>query len=259
MARIFISYSHKDSTVVMPVVDALEQEGHQVDIDKEFLEAGDRLVPEIEKRIHQSDFVLVFLSRSSAKRKWVGKEVFEALKTELQEGKAKIIPCIINRPSSSIFPDAFTKHPAYERLYLDFSDPSEYDDAIKTLLERIRKNKSTGFDGEEYMILDIDYPKLEIYLTGPNLSWEKNSRFMYAEALRSYVLFGFKRDNVGIYFKHFAVCKEKEAEKIRDIISSHYEVTGVGSRDNLPGKWRIWFCLRDYPIVSAAKNNKWTN
>ena len=106
-------------------------------------------------------------------------------------------------------------------------------------------------------VLDISEPGLNIYLTGDFVHWERNEYLKYDEMLESYLLFGFQRTS-GDYFKHFVLCENRDAPRLREIVQcAGYEVTGTGSKDAEPGKRRVWFCLPDYPIVGDVRNNMW--
>jgi len=258
MATVFISYSQKDKSIVKNIIDVIKNEGHHVNLDEEFLTVGDRLVPKIEENIQNSDFVIVFLSSCSIKSEWVSREICHSLYIELKTGKGKILPCRIEKFDDNLLPEALSKLNVYERLYLDFtrSDMTR-EELLKKLLQKLKSGSCTEVEQEYYMDLHIKKLGLSIYITGPNLNWDKNSRFKYSETLNGYLLFGMKPEDVGLYFKHFVVCNEEDADTVRDIISVTCEVTGVGSRDTDPGKWRVWFCRRDYPIVGNSRDNKW--
>lgn len=266
MANIFVSYAHDDADFVIPIVDVIKKKGHNAELDKEFLSGGDRLVPAIKQKIEKSDFVIVFLSSSSVKSIWVAREIFEALRSELETGKGKIVPCIINKIRHSVFPEVFVKHPSYERVYIDFTNNDKTkQDSIDDLHKRLDKEQISEFAGDDYMILNIGERGLEIYLTGNDVEWEKNSQRRYAEMLESYLLFGFRKDALGPHFKHFVVCDKadiKGQKKIKDILkSTNYAVTGDGNDDDEAGKWRIWFLRRDYDTTRGYdhpySNNVW--
>jgi hypothetical protein len=123
-------------------------------------------------------------------------------------------------------------------------------------------NQTQG--AEQHMVLDVREPGLEIYLTGPEVGWNKNPRLRYQESSDGYLLTGFRDNEVGSQFKHFVVCKDEEKTRIRDILSeSNYTVTGHGKEDDEPGKWQFWFLVQDYPILSdnlrdnIRDNNVW--
>lgn len=257
MANVFVSYSHKDADFVISIIDVIKRNGHNVDIDKDFLSIGDRLVPEIEKKIRNSDFVIVFLSTNSINSEWVAREMCHSLLTEFRTGNGIIVPCIIDRFDKSLLPEAFSKFDRYERLYLDFSkDDADKDVLINELLQRLSNRDKKEFH-EFHMDLELGTRGLSIYITGPGLNWGKDPSLKYLETLSGYLLFGVKKEDIGICFKHFVVCDEEDSEVVRRMISGPCEVTGVGSPDAEPGKWRVWFCRRDYPIVGDSRDNKW--
>lgn len=89
MGHIFISYSRKDEEYVNRLVDALENEGFEVWIDRELL-TGDTWTQVINHKIDTCDAFVVVMTDSSKGSKWVNREVLYAL----QEGK-KIFPLLL--------------------------------------------------------------------------------------------------------------------------------------------------------------------
>ena len=89
MGHIFISYSRKDEEYVNRLVDALENEGFEVWIDRELL-TGDTWTQVINHKIDTCDAFVVVMTASSKESKWVNREVLYAL----QEGK-KIFPLLL--------------------------------------------------------------------------------------------------------------------------------------------------------------------
>ena len=262
MASVFVSYAHDDAGFVDPIVDTVKKMGHDVNIDTELLIGGDRLVPKIKQNIEDSDFIIVFLSSNSVKSKWVSREIFEALRIEIETKKGRMIPCKIGDTDDSVFPEAFTKHPAYERPYIDFTRKATQD-AIVDLCSRLEEGQPSEIVTDDFMTLNIEERGLDIYLT--DVVGQKNSQLRYAEMLESYLLFGFRRDAIGPYFKHFVVCDKANVPRqtqIKNILkSAGYAATGDGSDDDEPGKWRIWFLRRDCPATrgydDASSNNIW--
>ena len=114
------------------------------------------------------------------------------------------------------------------------------------------------------MVLEIEKRGLEIYLTGPDVGWDKDPLLKYSEEPEGYRLFGVRKDAVGDEFKHFVVCSAdvRERRRIEGILrNAGYAVTGEGSEDDEPGRWRIWFLRPDYPTTKGYEhpysNNQW--
>ena len=136
---------------------------------------------------------------------------------------------------------------------------------MKELLDTLAKDSRALFKSENYAMLKIPYPNLNIYLTGEIYSkkWGKNEEMKYFETVDSYLLFGF---SIELYtnFKHFVLCELKEAKDIRDKLRTlGYIVTGSGDIDDETGKRRIWFKVKEnadfsnYNIVIEEDNNQW--
>lgn len=253
MARIFISYSHMDKDFVNSIVDKLNNTHHDVVIDEISFDLGDPINEKIIHSITESEFVLVFLSSNSVNSVWVNQEIYSTLHQELKDKKLKLIPCVIDNCE---LPKSFNKLKQYERIKLDFK--SDFEESIKKLIERLNAERPSVFKNENYFILNIPYPNLEIYMTGELYDWQKNSQLKYFEMLNSYLLFGFKKAP-NTFFKHFAICNHDESSEVKDIIqNSGYYAPGFGDIDPETGKRRVWFSVREYPILGKNNNNKWT-
>jgi len=75
MAEVFISYSRKDSQLVLPVVERLQEEGIDVWIDKDGIESGDAFKKEIVSALEACRIVLFFSSEASNCSPWTEKEI----------------------------------------------------------------------------------------------------------------------------------------------------------------------------------------
>lgn len=252
MAKLFVSYSHKDKDFVKSIVDKIDKTHHEVIIDEKNFDIGDPINTEIMNRIAEADFIMVFLSSNSVKSVWVNQEIYNSLYNELKDKELKLIPCVIDNCN---LPEAFNKLKQFERIYLDFK--TNFEEAIEKLLQRLNAGRTPVFDNETYFVLNIPIPNLEIYMTGELYDWQKNSQLKYVEMLNSYLLFGFKKAP-NTFFKHFVICDHEEASEIKDKIqNSGYYVPGFGDIDPETGKRRIWFSVREYPILGKNNNNKW--
>jgi TIR domain len=258
MATVFVSYAHADADFVRPVIVAIAEKGHDVEVDEKFLRGGDLLVPAIKNKVYRSNFVMVFLSPESVQSKWVSREICETIRVELETKVSKLVPCRIGEIDASALPEVFTKHPAYEPLYIDHRNDRPQQDFIDKLTQRLDERNASKFKDDEYMTLDIGERGLEIYLTGPGMRWERNSTLRYAETLEGYLLFGFRKAAIGRQFKHFVVCDENDDEeqrRIKDFLrNAGYAVTGDGDYDSDPGRWRIYFLRRDCPTTMGLHN-----
>lgn len=89
MGHIFISYSRKDEQYVNKLVEALENEGFDVWIDRELL-TGDTWIQVINHKIDTCDAFVIVMTENSKESTWVRREVLYAI----QEGK-KIFPLLL--------------------------------------------------------------------------------------------------------------------------------------------------------------------
>ncbi len=129
---VFISYSRKDSDVVLPIVKKLEDNGLSVWIDRDGIESGDAFKSVIVRAIKNSDVFLFFSSKNSNQSPWTIKEVNTAVHL-----KKSIIPI---RLDDTDYDDSLL----FDLVGLDFVDLSidEKKEAalnklINTLLSKI--------------------------------------------------------------------------------------------------------------------------
>jgi hypothetical protein len=87
MTKLFISYSHADSELVMSIAGQLQEAGLDVWIDKFGIQGGDLWVSEIAQGIRNCEVLLLFMSLKSLASDFVRREVQIAF-----EQQKKIIP-----------------------------------------------------------------------------------------------------------------------------------------------------------------------
>ncbi|MBL1226498.1 toll/interleukin-1 receptor domain-containing protein [Enterococcus sp. BWR-S5] len=63
--KIFVSYCHKNKTVVGDIIDNLRSYGLDFWIDEEQIDVGDRLMERIDKGMREADIPIVFLSNAT--------------------------------------------------------------------------------------------------------------------------------------------------------------------------------------------------
>ena len=91
MAKLFLSYSRKDSARAQRFCDWLEREGHDVWRDEDDIGGGASFSAEIEKALTDCDAVLVLWSASSVQSAWVRDEA------GFGRDKGKLIPLTLDR------------------------------------------------------------------------------------------------------------------------------------------------------------------
>jgi TIR domain len=252
MARIFVSYAHEDRDHVSRLIGELERAGHDVRLDEVFLRVGDPLSTKIRDELDKADFVCLVLSSSSVASTWVEHETAEVLCRELEKKRAQLLPCLIEMCE---LPPILSKLKRFERLYLNFS--RNFGNAVKLLKDRINEGERPIFEQEQHLRLDVPVAGLDLYLTGEQWYWERNDDLKYFEMVDGYLLFGF-RIEPWTYFKHFALCDDADASRVRGLLqSSDLWVSGAGDRDPGTKARRVWFTLPDYPVEGPDRNNRW--
>ena len=91
----FISYSHADKPRVEPLVTSLRSKGVRVTGDWDF-RPGDSLIERISTHISRASFLVVLLTPTAVKSRWVSKELEIALSRQLAgEASLRIIPVML--------------------------------------------------------------------------------------------------------------------------------------------------------------------
>lgn len=92
VASLFISYSHRDQTLVHDVAEALHADDFHVWLDEWDVRTGDSLVERVSDAIDQVDFVVAFISEASVDSEWCRKEVSLAMTGELATTGVRVLP-----------------------------------------------------------------------------------------------------------------------------------------------------------------------
>jgi len=85
--KVFISYNHEDSTIADKVKNYLEDNGIQVTIDKDSIEASENITKFIYRCIRQNDVIISIVSTKSLQSAWVGQESIYSLVAENVDNK----------------------------------------------------------------------------------------------------------------------------------------------------------------------------
>ena len=80
MKTIFISYSHQESNCAKGITRFLKMQGHEVWIDDEKLAFGKEWASDIDSAINETDIMLALISKNSARRIEVLRELLVAFK-----------------------------------------------------------------------------------------------------------------------------------------------------------------------------------
>ena len=168
---VFISYSHADKAFVDKLAANLVKHNAHVWLDRWELNVGDSILDHVQQAIHDSDGLLIVLSKASAASEWCKKELNAGLMRELDEKRVLVLPVLAEDCEIPIF--------LREKMYADFR--GKFSDGLKPLVEalarvtnpdqgRIRSDEwnidwaeTWGYDEEGH--LRLEYTLVE---TGPN-------------------------------------------------------------------------------------------
>ena len=105
--NIFISHSSKDTSQSVRIEKALEQDGHDVWLDRSDIRLGVLLRAELQSAIRENQAVVLVWSKAAAASRWVAAEIITAFHL-----KRFIIPCVVDNTPLPQFLD--------NTVYLDF-------------------------------------------------------------------------------------------------------------------------------------------
>jgi hypothetical protein len=88
----FISYSSRDEDFARRLHARMRQAGLRVWFAPEDIKGGDKIYDQIDRAIQIHDRLLLVLSESSMRSKWVETEIRRARKVELRQGRRKLFP-----------------------------------------------------------------------------------------------------------------------------------------------------------------------
>jgi hypothetical protein len=88
----FLSHSSKDKPFIRQLAADLTREGITVWLDEQMIRVGDSITDKISQGLAESDYFLIALSDNSTQSEWVKKELNQALVTEIEERKVRILP-----------------------------------------------------------------------------------------------------------------------------------------------------------------------
>jgi hypothetical protein len=93
--QVFISYSSADEVVARRIASDLRRAGIPVLIADSEIASGDFFTKLVDKTISSRDILLVLLSRTSVRSRWVQAELSAALSGELRDRGITVIPALI--------------------------------------------------------------------------------------------------------------------------------------------------------------------
>ena len=125
--KLFMSHSSKDKWFVRRVADDLKKLGHDVWLDEHRIKVGESIPMAIQKGIEDADFLIIFLSPNSAFSNWVNNEWVPKFLDEVESGRRKIVPALIEPCEIPTLLKA--------KKYADFT--KNYDEALSGILDAI--------------------------------------------------------------------------------------------------------------------------
>jgi hypothetical protein len=128
-AKIFISYSLKDTDFVLKLSNDLSRDGFQVLRLDNVVMVGDNIQDKILESIEKADFFITIISNESLESEWVAREL------KIAEGsKKKVFPVLKD--------DVPLPPPMQSIQYADFT--KEYNTAISALVKSLRASVRTS-------------------------------------------------------------------------------------------------------------------
>ena len=127
---LFVSYSHRDSAIVYPILDALYDKKYRIWYD-ESCETGNDFRDELRKRIEKAEAVLLFVSESSMTSRFCGMEIIVA-----RENNKRLFPIYVD---DSDIPPAF-------QLLLENTHHGSADNMKKLLDSLVRDLPAVAMD-----------------------------------------------------------------------------------------------------------------
>ncbi len=188
---IFISYSRKDSNLVLSIADKLSHDGYSVWIDKDGIESGDEFMSVIGEAIKNSKVFVFFSSYTANKSPWTVKEVNTAVHLH-----KTIIPVKLDN----------TEYNSSLLLALSGLDFINYENnpnlGMQRLLKSLAKHLGTGGRSLQHYNNDFNIPNTGFQSTSANQG-DKTKNYMIIAAaviitlVIGYFVFGNKADNKG--------------------------------------------------------------
>ncbi len=93
----FLSHSSKDKIFIRQLAADLNKANISIWLDEQMIKVGDSIAEKISQGMAESDYFLIALSSNSVESEWVKRELNNALLTEIEERKVKVLPLILNK------------------------------------------------------------------------------------------------------------------------------------------------------------------
>ncbi len=153
-SSIFISYSHIDYEMARRIKDDLERYGVNVWLDEIQITVGDNIFERMGEGVEKCDYTAVLLSPDSVGSRYVAYEIEIAMQHEKRIQRNVILPLMVVKCQ---IPDSLNG-----RLWVDFSNPSNYLNAFTYLLHRLGyHDKRIIVTSEDELFLASKIPSLD--------------------------------------------------------------------------------------------------
>jgi hypothetical protein len=129
LKSIFLCHSSSDKSEVRNLAAGLTLRGAKVWLDEAEIFVGDSIIEKIQKGIEESDFLGIVLSPRSVESIWVRKEVEAALTQEIDSGRVKVMPILLEPCEIPLF----LRPKKYADYSTDGARAQGFEDIVKAL------------------------------------------------------------------------------------------------------------------------------
>jgi len=130
----FLSHSARDKPFVRQLAADLSRNGITVWLDEQMIRVGDSITEKVSQGLAESDYFLIALSEDSVESEWVKRELSQALLTEIEERKVRVLPIKLSECS---IPELIK-----DKKYADFSQ--SYRSGLQQLLDSMSREGDVG-------------------------------------------------------------------------------------------------------------------
>jgi hypothetical protein len=199
---VFICHASEDkSTVVEPLVDALDKAGISYWYSEAELKWGDSITKNVNDGLKISRYVIVILSRAFMSKNWPERELNAAMNVEASSGDVRVLPLIIGEKSDE--KEILSNYPILnDKFYLSWSAGAEV--IAGALRDRLAAGESPppGHSLKKAAGLAIPMPKVQKTFTQRD-----KDRFL--------------RDSFNVIMRYFAEAV-RELNKTKSEIDAEY-------------------------------------
>ncbi|MEM6554380.1 MAG: toll/interleukin-1 receptor domain-containing protein [Pseudomonadota bacterium] len=130
LQSIFLCHASADKPQVRRIAEGLIKRGSRVWLDEAEILVGDSLIEKIQSGIEESNFLGIVMSPRSVESIWVKKEVEAALTQEIDAGRVKVLPILIEDCDIPLF--------LKPKKYADFRTDDQFTSGLEQLVARLK-------------------------------------------------------------------------------------------------------------------------